>query len=344
MACDYDLVIIGGGAAGLTAAKTAQGFGKKVLIIEKKQLGGECTWTGCVPSKALIKIAQVSHYANRLSDFGLKTLHPVEINADNCMSVVRQRVQDVYAAHTPEVLRRLGIGVLIGAAVFKDKHTVVVDDKTISFKKCIIATGSRPYIPHIEGLDAVDYYTNNTIFNIDSLPRSLVILGGGAIGSEFACAFNRLGVQITIIEKQKRILLHEDSECVTLLSRHMQQAGIRILADHKAAKIVKQENGNIALTCVNSAGKQQDIYTDALLIAVGRAVNIGGLYLERAGVKTRKRGIIVDKYLCTTARNIFAAGDVVGPYQFSHMAWHQATTAVYNAFLFFFNYCITFHE
>ncbi len=327
----YDVAVIGAGSGGLTAVKTAHGFGKRVVLIEREdRLGGECTWTGCVPSKALIKAAQVAYHAQHLDRYGLKGQVPID--ASMVMDHVRTVVQEVYETHTPEKMRELGIDVLFGNASFLDNQHIQVGDQTIQASKIIICTGLSPFVPPIEGIDQVNYLTNETLFDLPELPRSMIILGGGPIGAEMASALNRLGVAVTMVEMQDRILSKEDPELVAMLSSIMRDEGVTILTNTQAVR-VRQDEQVITVTCKDAAGQEQDVQAHALLVAVGRRPNMHGLNLERAGIETNKRGIVVDSTMRTTAKNIYAVGDVVGPYLFSHMAWHQAVIAVRNALI-----------
>jgi len=331
---EYDVVVIGGGAAGLTAAKTAKGLGKKVLIIEKNKLGGECTWTGCVPSKALIRSAEVAHLIQESTSFGLSSFSKATENmheeSQNVMARIKKVIADIYATHTPEVVQKLGIEVIIGNPVFLSAHEIRIQERTIHAKKVIIATGSHPFVPPIEGLSDVPHYTNATFFNLSVLPKKLIILGGGPIGVEMASACNRLGVQVTVIERQSRILFHEDQELVALLHARLKLEGVSILVDHTAQR-VQENNGSIAVHCVQESGEQSVIEGDALLVAVGRKPNIHGFGLESTGVAVTSHGVAVDDYMRSSVKNIFACGDVTGPYLFSHMAWSQAVIAARNA-------------
>ncbi len=336
MKFDYDIAVIGGGAGGLTAAKMARGFGKSVLLIEKTgRLGGECTWTGCVPSKTLIKVAQVAFHAKQMQKFGLKTTNDLLIDTASVMDHVRAVINQVYKTHTPERIEQEKIEVLFGSPRFLDAYRIQLNDKIIVVKKVIIATGSSPSVPTIDGIDQVNYLTNETLFDIKTLPKSMIILGGGPIGVEMASALNRLGVQITLVEMQDRILPKEDAELVELLTKTLQQEGVSILTETRATKVV-QQNARIVLTCTNDNQIEYTISAETLLVATGRKPNASDLALHNAEVETNKHGIAVDKTLRTTAKNIYACGDVVGPYRFSHMAWYQAVIATQNAIIPFF--------
>jgi len=336
MKFDYDIAVIGGGAGGLTAAKMARGFGKRVVLIEKTgRLGGECTWTGCVPSKTLIKVAQVAFHARQMQKFGLKAANEMLIDTSLVMDHVRAVVNQVYKTHTPERIEQEKIEVLFGIPKFLDAYRIQLNNKIIVTKKVIIATGSSPLIPSIIGIDQVNYLTNETLFDMKKLPQSMIILGGGPIGVEMASALNRLGVQITLVEMKDRILSKEDEELVELLTKTLQEEGVSILTGTHVTKVAQQNTG-IVLTCIHVNQTEYAISAETLLVATGRKPNISDLALHNAEVKVNEHGIAVDKTLRTTATNIYACGDVVGPYRFSHMAWYQAVIATQNAIIPFF--------
>lgn len=348
----YDLIVIGGGASGLTSAKLAAGLGKKVAIIEHERLGGECTWTGCIPSKTLIKSAGIAYSIKNAQKFGIK--NSTEIDTSNVMQHVRHTVQKVYESHTPEALEKSGITVFKGHPVFLDDHHIELEHKKLRFKKAIIATGSSPSIPNIDGIDSVPYLTNQTLFDLESLPTSMIILGAGAVGVELASALNRLGVKITLIQRSERILPHEDYELTAMLSDIMSSEGVVVKTNMQAYSIMPDVSGipfdkssgvNAATTghhgvkvlARDIASASHEFSAQTLLVATGRKPNVYELGLENAGVHFDNRGIKVDHYLRTTTKHIFACGDVVGPYYFSHMAWYQAVTATRNALIPFWN-------
>ncbi|MDA8099044.1 MAG: FAD-dependent oxidoreductase [Nitrospiraceae bacterium] len=328
---DYDLIVIGAGAAGFVTSKIAAGMGKKVAMIEKNLLGGECTNAGCVPSKALLKAARVAHQTRHLETYGLSLAGNPVLSAKNAMAYARAAVKKVSDSHPASVFEKAGIAVLFGSPRFLDNHLVDLDGTVLSASKFMICTGTSAAVPAIEGIESVPYYTNENIFAIEDLPSSLAVLGAGPVGIELAQAFSRLGVPTTVIAKYDAILPHEDRELARMLAGRLQEEGIRILPETRVLN-VSREGETVNLTAQRS-GRRETVKSAALLVAVGRAPNTAGLDLENAGVAYGAKGIRTDAYLRTTARNIYACGDVVGPYQFSHMAEYQAITATRNALL-----------
>jgi pyruvate/2-oxoglutarate dehydrogenase complex dihydrolipoamide dehydrogenase (E3) component len=329
---DYGLIVIGGGPAGIVAAKTARGMGKKVALVEKHKIGGDCTWYGCVPSKTLIRSASVANLAKNLNDYGLEFNGEFNLNTNKVLEHVRNIIQDVYKSERPEVFNELGIKVFFGSPEFIDNHQINLGSEKISAKNFIIATGSSPFIPPIEGLNTIPYLTNETIFDLERLPSSILLLGGGPISTELSQAFNRLGVDSTVVEMLDRILFREDKELAGILAEHLKKEGVKILIKTKAVKFTEKDS-KIVATVQNETGSLKEIEADSVMVAVGRKPNVEGLRLENAGVNYTPKGIVADERLRTTAPNIYACGDIVGPYQFSHMAEYQALTATLNAFL-----------
>lgn len=342
MKYEFDIVVIGGGAAGLTASKLAHGLGKKVALVERANVGGECTWTGCIPSKTLIHAANVAHLTNTMSEVGLHS-SPFLLDTTNVMEHVRSVIKKVYERETEHDLENKGINVFQGSPSFLNSHEITLDDKKIKASKYIIATGSSPFVPSITGIDTVSYLTNETIFNVKTLPMSLIILGGGAIGVEMASALNYLGVQVTILEMQDRLLPKEDHELVERLSTSLKKRGINVITRAQATAVAQAGN-QIAVTYQDAQQKNHTQNAEQLLVAVGRKPNVAGLHLEKAGVRVGKKNIEVNEYLQTHAKNIYACGDVVGPYQFSHMAFYQASIATRNAIIPFFKKKVSYEN
>jgi pyruvate/2-oxoglutarate dehydrogenase complex dihydrolipoamide dehydrogenase (E3) component len=319
----WDVIIIGGGGTGITAAFTTKGFGKKTLIIEKDKMGGECTWNGCIPSKTLINIAHDAYITKKMTG-KLPVL-------DKTMDTIKSVQNKVFHHESPEVLEKKGIDYINGSAVFTGKNTISINGEEITAKKFIIATGTSPLIPPIEGLESISYLTNESVFKLDKLPESLIILGGGPIGIELGQALNRLGVSVTIIERNSRILPRDEEEFSTRMSTVLLNEGIKLEVAASAIKVGKN-GSNISL----SAERNNEIFkveAEQILIAVGRKANLESLNLNIAGIKTHNKGISVNKHLQTSNPIAYAAGDITGPYLFSHMAEYQGKTAAMNAIL-----------
>ena len=330
MSYDYDLIVIGGGAGGLVASKFAAGVGKRVALIEKGKLGGECTLNGCIPSKALIKSAKVLHQIGCPETTGLSLTGPCPVSTAGVMAHVRSVIEEVARGHSPEKLERLGIRVIFGEPCFIDNHTVRINGKALSARSFVVCTGSSPFIPPIEGIDTVAYWTNQDLFTMDDLPRSMIILGAGPIGIEMAQALAYLGVAVTVIEQAEQILVREDRELADLLASRLSGQGIDLRTKTMALRLTDRM-GAVALTVKDHSGKEDVVVASAILVAVGRKANVDGLGLEAAGVEHSAKGITIDGRLRTTTGNIYACGDVAGPYRFSHMAEYQARIAVRNA-------------
>lgn len=332
---DYDLGILGGGAAGLTAAAGGAQFGARTVLIEKSdRLGGDCLHFGCVPSKTLIRTAGVWSLARRTADFGLPrlSLRPVDLGA------VMDRVQSVVDAiqhhDSPERFCGLGAEVRFGAPRFRDDHVVELDGRRISARNWIVATGSGPAIPPVEGLAQVPFWTNETVFSRRSLPSRLLVLGGGPIGLEIAQAFARLGSKVVVVEFMDRILGPEDADIAEVLKGRLEAEGIEIRTATRAVR-AETRGASILLTVAPAGGEGEAtaIEGDALFVAAGRKPNIDGLDLAAAGVSFTNRGIPADARLRTNISHIYACGDVNGRLPFTHVAGYEAGVALTNAVL-----------
>ena len=299
---NYDLVIIGAGSGGLTAAGFAVQLGARVALVEKSRIGGDCTWTGCVPSKALLKAAKVAHEVRTACHYGIMSGPPVADMA-KVRDYVLAAIQQVYQFESPEELERKGIDVLQGSARFISPRSIEVADRIVHSKKFLITTGARAVLPPIAGLSEVPFVTYEKIFENDRLPDSLVVIGGGPIGSELAQAYKRLGSQVTIVAD--RLLPKEDQDVRELIGRVFEGEGIRLLKGR--AKSVRKDGDGIV---VSTDG--EEVRGDLLLVASGRKPTVEGLDLEAAGVTYSEKGITVDEQLRTNVKNIYAAGDVAG--------------------------------
>ena len=322
----YDLVIIGGGSAGLTAAGFAVQLGARTALAEKHRIGGDCTWTGCVPSKTLLKAAKVAH---EMRTAGLHGLSPVEpaVDLKQVMAHVRDVVADVYQHESPESLRSDGIDVFLGGARFLDPHTLAVGETTLTARRVLLATGAHPFVPPVEGLDKVDYLTYENVWDLEALPTHLIVVGGGPIGCEMAQAFRRLGARVTLVEGMDRLLLNDEPDAAHVMANRFAAEGIDLRFKAMIERAWQDGDG------IHVVASGDELLGDALLFAVGRRPNVGGLGLEEAGITYSKDGIQVDEHLRTSQGHIYAAGDCTGGYQFTHYAGWQAFMAVRNAML-----------
>ncbi len=316
---EYDLAIIGAGAAGLIAADFAVQLGARTALLEKGLIGGDCTWTGCVPSKSLIKVATMAHHVRTASHYGVQVSAPV-VDMAQVREYLRATIQQIYEPTMPESLRKKGMDVLLGATRFLDPHTLEVGTEQIRAKKILINTGATPRIPVLAGLADISFFTYLTIFDNDRLPQRMLVIGGGPIGCEIA----RLGSQVTIIAE--RLLPAEEPEVSALIGRVFEKEGVQRMAAR--AESVSQEGA--AITARTHAGA---VTGDLLFVATGRAPVVDNLGLDAAKVRYSARGIEVNRHLQTTASHIYAAGDVIGGPQYSHLAGWQGFQAVRNALL-----------
>lgn len=322
----YDLAIIGGGSAGLTAGAFAVQLGARVVLLEKHRLGGDCTWTGCVPSKALLKVARVAHQTRTADRYGMSPNEP-KVDLKSVMGHVKSVISEVYQQESPEVLRAEGINVILDTACFLDAHTLAVGDATLKADKVLLATGAHPFIPPIEGLDRVDYLTYETIWDLEALPQHLLVLGAGPIGCEMAQAFSRLGSQVTLIEGEERVLPREEPEAAFVLAAVLGAEGMDLRLSAKAERVWQDSAG------IHLVAGGDELLGDSLLVAIGRRATVDNLGLEKAGVAYDAKGIKVDPHLRTSQKHIYAAGDCTGGYQFTHYAGWQGFMAVRNALL-----------
>lgn len=328
----YNLVAIGGGTAGLVAAAGASGLGAKVALIEKKLLGGDCLNFGCVPSKALLKSAHMAFSQKHLEQFGLQNNTSASPDFARVMERVRSLRADISSHDSAARFTNLGVDVFLGQCRFTSNNTLEVDGQEIKFKKAVIATGARASIPPIPGADSVDVLTNENVFNLTSLPKEMVIIGGGPIACEMAQAFNRLGSQVTMLVVEDVILPKEDPDLGKIIQNQFEAEGICVRNNISIAS-VQQKAGQKEVQ-FTQASLQKSVYCDALFMATGRSPNVENLGLEAAGVTFGKLGIKVNDYLQTSSRNIYAAGDVCSAFQFTHAADAMARIVIQNALFF----------
>jgi pyruvate/2-oxoglutarate dehydrogenase complex dihydrolipoamide dehydrogenase (E3) component/uncharacterized membrane protein YdjX (TVP38/TMEM64 family) len=332
---DRNLVVIGAGSAGLVAAYIAAAVKAKVTLVEKHRMGGDCLNTGCVPSKALIKSARLIAQARRAREFGLESMQ-VEFDFAEIMERVRRVVKAVEPHDSAERYTALGVECLRGEARITSPWTVEVRNGTevrsLSTRAIVIAAGARPLVPAIPGLEQVGYLTTDTMWELRELPPRLLVLGGGPCGCELAQCFARFGSRVTVVDVLPRLLVREDPEVAGLLERRFRDEHIDLRLGHKVSRVLR-EGGEKLLVCEHG-GKEVRIAFDELLCAAGRVANTAGYGLEELGISTTpSRTIETNEYLQTLYPNIYACGDVAGPYQFTHTASHQAWYAAVNALL-----------
>ena len=326
---DYNLVVLGAGSGGLVSSYIAAAVKAKVALIEKHKMGGDCLNTGCVPSKALLRSAKMLSYAKRAKEFGFESTE-VDFDFAKVMERVQQKIAQIEPHDSIERFTGLGVEVIEGEAKITSPWTVEVNGETLTTQSIIIATGARPFVPPIKGLEQIDYLTSDNLWALRELPEKLVVLGGGPIGSEMTQAFARLGSQVTQVEMGSRIVGREDPEVGDYIEQKFKEEGVQVLTEHQAQE-VRVDADHKYLICEHQ-GEKIEIEFDQLLIAVGRKANVTGFGLEELGVEIAPRGTIVsDPFLRTNFPNILCAGDVTGPYQFTHTAAHQAWYAAVNA-------------
>jgi pyruvate/2-oxoglutarate dehydrogenase complex dihydrolipoamide dehydrogenase (E3) component len=328
---DFDIGVIGGGAAGLTVTAGAAQAGAKTLLIEKeKKLGGDCLHYGCVPSKTLIRTAHVYHLMKNSKKFGLPgvDLPPVDFRevADRIQSVI-----DTIQQHdSEERFCKLGAKVEFGEPAFEDEHSIRLNGRTISAKNWVLSTGSSPATPPIEGLNETDYITNKEIFSLDHLPRSLIVLGAGPIAIEMAQAFCRLGSKVTVVQRSNQILSKEDKDMADTVMEVLQSEGVTFYLNSSVLG-VRDLGDEKEVSIKGGTNQKTQLRGEKILVAMGREANMEGIGLEGLGIEVSKKGIKVDKRLRTAQKHIYAAGDVTGQYQFTHAAGYEGGVVFTNA-------------
>lgn len=325
----YNLVVIGGGTAGLVTAAGAAGLGAKVALIEKHLLGGDCLNVGCVPSKALIRAARAVASVREAAGFGIRIRGEVDVDFAAVMERMRRLRADISPHDSAARFRDLGVDVFLGAARFAGRDSLEVGGQTLRFAKAVIATGARAAAPPIPGLAEVPYLTNETLFSLTELPKRFAIIGAGPIGCEMAQTFARFGSEVFLVESAPGILPREDRDAAQVVQAALVRDGVRILADGKNLALSKVPDGvRLQLEC---AGNTQDLVVDRVLVAVGRAPNVEGLGLESAGIVYDRKGVKVDDRLRTSHPHVYACGDICSPFQFTHAADFMARIVIQNA-------------
>jgi pyruvate/2-oxoglutarate dehydrogenase complex dihydrolipoamide dehydrogenase (E3) component len=326
---DYDIVILGGGSAGIVSGVMAGGLGMRVLLIEKEKMGGECLNTGCVPSKALLHAARVAHTLRTAASVGLRAKAVARGDTAGVMRHVRAAIDAVREADATEaLLQKYGVEIRQGDARFEDEHTLNLAGVRIRMANTILATGSRPALPDIPGLEETGYRTNQTLFDLEAIPETLLVVGGGPVGVEMAQAFQRLGSRVTLVQKAARLLPRDDAELVAALENRLREEGVDLRLNASLASVRQEAGRRIAV--VTQAGQTDAAPCEEILVAIGRVPNTEGLDLPAAGVAFDSQGVPVDSVLRTSAPSIYACGDLLGRYQFSHMAEYEAKIVVRN--------------
>lgn len=327
----YHLVVIGAGTAGLVAAAGAAGLGAKVALVERDLMGGDCLNFGCVPSKALLSAAKMATMVRHAADFGVDIDGPIRVDFPGVMQRMRRLRAAISPHDSAQRFQSLGVDVFFGQARLTSSDSVDVDGIPLRFRRAVIATGSRPRIPTIPGLDPAHILTSDNLFSLTELPRRLVVVGGGPIGMEMAQAFAAFGSEVTVVEAGPRLLPQADGEAVNLLTRVLtEHHGIRILLNAELRQFAVQ--GTEKRLSIRQGVEEQTLACDAILLAVGRTPNIETLQTERAGVRTDpQRGIVVNDFLQTTNPRIYASGDVCTARRFTHAADFMSRIVIQNA-------------
>ena len=328
---EFNTVVIGAGSAGLVAAYIAAAVKAKVALIEKAKMGGDCLNTGCVPSKAIIRTAKFLSHQKRSKEFGVHTAS-AEFDFKEVMDRVRSIIGVIQHHDSVERYTGLGVDCFAGHATIESPYCVDVDGKKLTTRSIVIASGAEPAVPPLPGIDDVNYYTSDTIWEIDELPKRLLVLGGGPIGCELSQAFVRLGSNVTQVQRLPRIMPREDAEYSEMVLKQFIEDGVDVRLEHLAKEFIT-ENGANVLVCEHN-GEEVQIEFDTLLVAVGRRARISGFGIDQLGIElSSNRTIEINEFLETNFPNIYAVGDVAGPYQFTHFGAYQATSAATNALL-----------
>ncbi len=325
---DANLIVIGAGSAGLIASLIAATVRAKVTLIERAAMGGDCLNTGCVPSKTLIRSAKIAHYLHDAERYGLRNVTG-EVDFDAVMQRVRDAIATIAPNDSVERYGSLGVDCVAGSARLVDPWTVAVEGRSITARNIVLATGAAPFVPPIPGLADIGALTSDNVWGLRVLPKQLVVMGAGPIGCELAQSFARLGSRVTLIDMAPRILPKEDADVAELIAAVLRQEGVTVLTAHQA---VRCEAGAPNRLVANHDGTETVVEFDQLLVSVGRRAHTESLGLAELGIDLNRDGTVkVDQYLRSSVKNIYACGDVAGPYQFTHMASHQAWYAAVNS-------------
>jgi pyruvate/2-oxoglutarate dehydrogenase complex dihydrolipoamide dehydrogenase (E3) component len=328
---DYDVGVLGGGAAGLTMTSGSAQLGAKTILIEKEPLlGGDCLHYGCVPSKTLIKSARVYHQIKNASHYGLPPVAAPPVDFSQIAARIAGVIATIQKHDSQERFCGLGAEVAFGQAQFVDEHTVELEGRRITARAWLIATGSSPGIPPVPGLQDTPYITNKDLWSLPSLPESLIVLGAGPIAIEMAQAFCRLGSQVSVVQRSGQILSKEDKDLADVVMQRLSAEGVEFYLDTKVQS-AEQVGGKPQLTFLDADGNRVKLMAERLLVALGRRANLDDLGLEAAGVEYSPKGLVVDSRLRTSQKHIYGAGDVTGAYQFTHAAGYEGGVVLANA-------------
>jgi pyruvate/2-oxoglutarate dehydrogenase complex dihydrolipoamide dehydrogenase (E3) component len=329
----YDLVVIGGGTAGLVSAVGAASLGARVALVERKRLGGDCLNTGCVPSKAILRTARAVGEVRRAPDLGVH-IGRFEVDFGAVMRRMRQRRAELAPNDSAERLTRLGIDVFFGTGSFRSPRELAIGLTSLRFRRAVIATGSRPAVPPIDGLALTPYLTNETVFGLTGRPTRLLTIGAGPIGCELSQAFARLGTQVVLFDQSPRVLPNDDPDGSVLVQRALINDGVQLELTTEIGRVSRRGEGLVVCFRRSPDQPEEEIEGDRLLVATGRTPDVSGLDIERAGIQAGPRGVVVDDRLRTSNRRVYAAGDVCSRFQFTHAADAMARIAIQNALFF----------
>lgn len=328
MSTQYDVIVLGGGTAGLVTASGCARLGRRVALVEREALGGDCLWTGCVPTKALVASARLAHQMRHAEKYGLEPVTP-RVSPKSVMESMREQRRIISRHDDPEKFRKLGIDVIEGKARFAASHEIEVDGRTLTAKDVVIATGARTAVPPVEGLKESGFLDHASFLSGDDFPASILILGGGYIGIEFAQIFSRFGSRVTVVEMLDEIVNKEDADVIERLREILTIEGIDLFTGW-AVKSVRSDGVKKTARIENKSGESRELVVDEVFVASGRRGNTDELGLEAAGVKVEKSWVVVDKFLQTSVPRVWAAGDVHGGLQFTHVAGYEAVKLVRN--------------
>jgi len=327
----YDLVIVGMGSGGMVAAELAATLDLKVAVVERHRVGGDCLWTGCVPSKALLASAKVAHHLRTADQWGLPALPDVEIDTSLVWKRIRTVQQAIAGADdNPDRFRAMGVEIVMGPARLTGPHSVDVDGRRLETRFILLCTGSRPVTPAVPGLVEAGFLTSENVFELDKAPASVVAIGGGPISIEMAQGLNRLGVRVTVLQRGPGILPRDEPELVAMLTERLRDEGVDLRLDVETAAVEVRDGAKVVTG--TEKGSPAEWSGEELLVGAGRRPNVEGLDLEAVGVKTGRRGIEVDERMRTSVPTIYAAGDVAGRFLFTHSAGYEAARAVRDMF------------